>query len=81
MFWLRNKNDIFNFILFIWIFSSLQVQYTVCDIRKQKTDIFCDEGRINVKIHSCGTVYVMHWPYPAGEEKGNRFLLSYNGMV
>ena len=46
-----------------------------------KTDIFCDEGRINVKIHSCGTVYVMHWPYSAGEETGNRFLLSYYGKV
>ena len=46
-----------------------------------KTDIFCDEGRINVRIHSCGTVYVMHWPYSAGEETGNRFLLSYYGKV
>ena len=46
-----------------------------------KTDIFCDEGRINVKIHSCGTVYVMHWPYSAGEKTGNRFLLSYYGKV
>lgn len=56
----------------------LQIQYTLCDSRKQTIDRFCDEARVNIKLHSCGTVYIIHYPYLGGNDRGNRFLVSYS---
>ncbi|KAL3832571.1 hypothetical protein ACJMK2_024204 [Sinanodonta woodiana] len=55
----------------------LQVQFTDCATRRQRTDSFCHPNEINVMRHSCGTVYIMHWPYLPGEKRGNRFLVSF----
>ncbi|XP_045169827.2 uncharacterized protein LOC123532455 isoform X2 [Mercenaria mercenaria] len=56
----------------------LQVQYTLCETHQQTMDRFCDKGRVNVRIRSCGTVYVTHYTFLKGEDRGNRFLLSYS---
>ncbi|XP_060575068.1 uncharacterized protein LOC132732606 isoform X2 [Ruditapes philippinarum] len=56
----------------------LQVQYTLCETLQQTIDRFCDEGRVNVVIRSCGTVYVTHYKFLKGEDRGNRFLVSYS---
>lgn len=55
----------------------LQVQYKLCDTRQQTIERFCNETSVNIRIRSCGTVFVTHYTYLAGEDKGSRFLLSY----
>ncbi|XP_052808145.1 uncharacterized protein LOC128237006 isoform X2 [Mya arenaria] len=55
----------------------LQVQFTLCNSDSLTVQRFCEESALNVRIHSCGTVYVTHYPFPKGNDRGNRFLISY----
>jgi hypothetical protein len=57
----------------------LQLQYKDCDSLQTRTDTFCKGDNINAVRKSCGTVYIMNQSYLAGNDRGNRFLVSYQG--
>ncbi|KAK3108439.1 hypothetical protein FSP39_008000 [Pinctada imbricata] len=55
----------------------LQVNYTDCTTFKWKVEYFCHVSRVNIPLKSCGSVFIQSFSYKSGEDRGNRFLLSY----
>lgn len=42
-------------------------------------EYFCQTHRVNIPRQSCGDVRVQSYSYYKGEDRGNRFLVSYEG--
>ena len=57
----------------------LQVTYVDCNTRTKMTDAFCWANKVNIPRTSCGSVSIKSWSYLAGEDRGSRFLVSYQG--
>ncbi|XP_033761857.1 uncharacterized protein LOC117343554 isoform X2 [Pecten maximus] len=55
----------------------LQVTYRACGTYRKITDTFCKAQEVNIERKSCGTVYIRSSSYLSGEDRGNRFLVSY----
>ncbi|XP_021369930.1 uncharacterized protein LOC110460996 isoform X2 [Mizuhopecten yessoensis] len=55
----------------------LQVTYRACGTYRKITDTFCKAQDVNIERKSCGTVYIRSSSYLAGEDRGNRFLVTY----
>ncbi|XP_076093363.1 uncharacterized protein LOC143064430 isoform X1 [Mytilus galloprovincialis] len=56
----------------------LHITYTDCPTEKvEKKDYCCMTTKPSIVQKSCGALYIRHNQYPAGEEHGNRFVISY----
>lgn len=42
-------------------------------------EYFCQTHNVNIARQSCGDVRVQSYSYYKGEDRGNRFLVSYEG--
>lgn len=60
----------------------LHITYTDCPTEKvEKKDYCCMTTKPSIVQKSCGALYIRHNQYPAGEEHGNRFVISYQGNI
>ena len=58
----------------------LHVHYKDCRTMESKTEYFCQTHEVNISRQSCGDVRVQSYSYFKGEDRGNRFLVSYEGI-
>lgn len=42
-------------------------------------EYFCQTHNVNIARQSCGDVRIQSYSYYKGEDRGNRFLVSYEG--
>lgn len=55
----------------------LHVQYVDCRTMTSVTEYFCQTHEVNISRQSCGDVKVQSYSYFKGDDRGNRFLVSY----
>ena len=58
----------------------LQITYTDCRTNRVKNEHYCITPNTSIIRKSCGGLYVRNYKYPIGEDHGNRFVISYQGM-
>ncbi|XP_061185494.1 uncharacterized protein LOC133193549 [Saccostrea echinata] len=55
----------------------LHVRYVDCRTMTSVTEYFCQTHEVNITRQSCGDVKVQSYSYFKGDDRGNRFLVSY----
>lgn len=59
----------------------LHVRYVDCRSLTTVTEYFCQTHEVNISRQSCGDVTIQSYSYFKGDDRGNRFLVSYEGRI